>query len=71
MHLLLASLLDEKIKQQKHKRISGIHSCATINNTASLSSMNLKTVIKKKKLNPKYYFDYIQLYPAFTKAPEI
>lgn len=53
MHLLLASLLDEKIKQQKHKRISGIHSCATINNTASLSSMNLKTVIKKKKIKPK------------------
>lgn len=55
--------------QQKHKKIWGLHYCASIDDIAFLPSLNLKMVLSKK-LKPTY-FDYIQLYITFTKDPEI
>lgn len=69
MHRPLVSHLLERIMQQKHKNIWGLHNCATINDIGSLPRLNVKTVLTKK-LKPTY-FDYIQLYITFTKDPEI
>lgn len=69
MHRPLVSHLLERIMQQKHKKIWGLHYCASIDDIAVLPSLNLKMVLSKK-LKPTY-FDYIQLYITFTKDPEI